>query len=39
MPRAPSAGADHMDLFDGKPQIGEAVILLAPFFQRTLVST
>ncbi|MCB1541691.1 MAG: alpha/beta hydrolase [Rhodoblastus sp.] len=31
-------GANHMDLYDGKPQIEEAVRVLAPFFQRTLAS-
>ena len=31
-------GANHMDLYDGKPQIEEAVRVLAPFFQRTLVT-
>ncbi len=31
-------GANHMDLYDGTPQIEEAVRVLAPFFQRTLVS-
>lgn len=30
--------ANHMDLYDGKPQIEEAVRVLAPFFRRTLVS-
>ena len=31
-------GANHMDLYDGKPQIEEAVRVLAPFFQRTLMT-
>ncbi|MGD9670886.1 MAG: alpha/beta hydrolase [Hyphomicrobiaceae bacterium] len=29
-------GANHMDLYDGGPQIASAVSVLAPFFKRTL---
>ncbi len=31
-------GANHMDLYDGKRQIEEAVGVLAPFFKRTLAA-
>lgn len=29
-------GANHMDMYDGKAEIAEAVGMLAPFFERTL---
>ena len=29
-------GANHMDLYDGKPQVAEAVSALAPFFRAKL---
>ena len=32
-------GANHMDMYDGSPQIQEAVGKLAPFFARTMAAT
>lgn len=29
-------GSNHMQLYDGEPQIAEAVGLLAPFFDKAL---
>ncbi len=31
-------GANHMDMYDGEREIAEAVSVLAPFFDRTLVA-
>ncbi len=29
-------GANHMDLYDGKAYVAEAISVLAPFFEETL---
>ncbi|MSH55108.1 alpha/beta hydrolase, partial [Escherichia coli] len=29
-------GANHMDLYDGKVYVAEAISVLAPFFEETL---